>query len=61
MIGRGSYGRPWIFEEIKYYKENNLGSFKLETSEKKKLIILMKILKKFLKKLQIKRIIKFPR
>ena len=36
MIGRGSYGRPWIFEEIKYYKENNLGSFKLEMSEKKK-------------------------
>ena len=39
MIGRGSYGRPWIFEEIKYYKENNLGSFKLEMSEKKKIIL----------------------
>ena len=24
MIGRGSYGRPWIFKEIKHYKENQL-------------------------------------
>ena len=22
MIGRGSYGRPWIFQEIKHYKKN---------------------------------------
>ena len=35
MIGRGSYGRPWIFKEIKHYKENPIGSFKIEMSEKK--------------------------
>ena len=24
MIGRGSFGNPWIFREIKYYLETNV-------------------------------------
>ena len=39
MIGRGSYGRPWIFKEIKHYMENPIGSFKIEMSEKKNIIL----------------------
>ena len=36
MIGRGSYGRPWIFQEIKNNKENQ---FKIDLKEKKDIIL----------------------
>ena len=36
MIGRGSYGRPWIFEEIKHFKNNNNNdNFTIKMDEKK--------------------------
>ena len=35
MIGRGSYGRPWIFEELCSYKKN----FKIDHNLKKQIIL----------------------
>ena len=40
MIGRGSYGRPWIFEEIKHFKNNNNNdNFTIKMDEKKSIIL----------------------
>ena len=38
MIGRGSFGNPWIFREIKYYLET--GKFLEKPSNKEKLEII---------------------
>jgi nifR3 family TIM-barrel protein len=42
MIGRGTIGRPWIFEEIKYYLENG------KLQEKKKFEYYLNILKNYI-------------
>ncbi len=34
MIGRASFGRPWIFKEIKHYLENGTQMEPLSVSEK---------------------------
>ena len=39
MIGRGSYGRPWIFEEIKHYREKIEGKFSINMEKKKNIIL----------------------
>ncbi len=39
MIGRGSYGRPWIFEEIKHYREKIKGKFSINMEKKKNIIL----------------------
>lgn len=44
MIGRGSIGRPWIFEEIKYYLQNG------ENIQKKKFSYYIDILKQHISK-----------
>ena len=36
MIGRGSYGRPWIFNEVKKIEKKN---FKISLKEKKEIIL----------------------
>lgn len=41
MIGRGSFGRPWIFEEIKYYLKTG------KKLEKKEISYYIDILKKY--------------
>lgn len=43
MIGRGSYGRPWVFEEIKHYFET--GKYLPEKSLDEKLEVLTKHIK----------------
>ena len=35
MIGRGSYGRPWIFQEIKSYQDKVKDKFTIKMDEKK--------------------------
>ena len=42
MIGRGTIGRPWIFEEIKYYLENG------KLQEKRKFEYYLNILKDYI-------------
>jgi tRNA-dihydrouridine synthase len=42
MIGRGTIGRPWIFEEIKYYLENG------KLQEKRKFEYYLNILKYYI-------------
>ena len=42
MIGRGTIGRPWIFEEIKYYLENG------KIQEKRKFEYYLNILKDYI-------------
>ena len=39
MIGRGSYGRPWIFQEIKLSREKLKVNFQLNMDEKKNIIL----------------------
>ena len=39
MIGRGSYGRPWIFEEIKHHKRNIKKQFDILQNDKKTIIL----------------------
>ena len=39
MIGRGSYGRPWIFEEIKQHKINIKKKFDILQNDKKTIIL----------------------
>ena len=39
MIGRGSYGRPWIFEEIKHHKRNIKKQFDILQNDKKIIIL----------------------
>ncbi len=39
MIGRGSYGRPWIFEEIKQHKKNVKKKFSIPQNDKKAIIL----------------------
>ena len=39
MIGRGSYGRPWIFEEIRQYKRNIKKKFDVSQNDKKTIIL----------------------
>jgi len=39
MIGRGSYGRPWIFEEIKQHKRNIKKKFDILQNDKKSIIL----------------------
>ncbi|MBD22376.1 MAG: tRNA dihydrouridine synthase DusB [Alphaproteobacteria bacterium] len=39
IIGRGSYGRPWIFEEIKHYREKIEGKFSINMEKKKNIIL----------------------
>ena len=39
MIGRGAYGRPWIFEEIKRHKKNTKNKFDILQNEKKNIIL----------------------
>ena len=39
MIGRGSYGRPWIFEEIRQHKRNIKKKFDILQNDKKTIIL----------------------
>ena len=39
MIGRGSYGRPWIFQEIKSYQDKVKDKFTIKMDEKKNIIL----------------------
>ncbi len=40
MIGRGSYGRPWIFEEVKNYLENKKETQPKSLTEKMEIMLL---------------------
>ena len=39
MIGRGAYGRPWIFEEIKHFQKHVKQKFEVKMNEKKNIIL----------------------
>ena len=39
MIGRGAYGRPWIFEEIKHFQKHVEQKFEVKMNEKKNIIL----------------------
>jgi tRNA-dihydrouridine synthase B len=39
MIGRGAYGRPWIFEEIKHFQKHVGQKFEVKMNEKKNIIL----------------------
>lgn len=39
MVGRGSYGRPWIFDEIRTYIETGILSEEISLEEKMKLML----------------------